>query len=79
MVSRKSISKEIEIEDLVREFPESVNYLMDKGIRCLRCGEPIWGSLEKASLEKGFSRSDIEVFVKEINKMIANKYNMNVQ
>ena len=61
------ITKEIEIEDLVRELPESVGYLMDKGIRCLRCGEPIWGTLESASKEKGFSDSEIDEFVNELN------------
>ena len=61
------ITKEIEIEDLVRELPESVGYLMDKGIRCLRCGEPIWGTLESASKEKGFTNSEINEFMTELN------------
>ena len=50
----EKINKEIEIEDLVRIKPGAVVYLMEKGIRCLRCGEPIWGSLEAAAKEKGF-------------------------
>ena len=62
-----AITREIEIEDLVRELPESVGYLMDKGIRCLRCGEPIWGTLESASKEKGFSDGEINEFVTELN------------
>jgi len=64
------ISKEIEIEDLVRILPKSVSYLMEKGIRCLRCGEPLWGSLETAALDKGFSKEEVVVFVKELNKML---------
>ena len=66
------ITKDIEIEDLVSELPESVGYLREEGIRCLRCGEPIWGSLEDASKEKGYNSKDIERFVKDLNKM-ANK------
>lgn len=62
----KIITKEIEIEDLVSIMPESVTYLMEKGIRCLRCGEPIWGSLEQASKEKGFNDEQIEEFVKDL-------------
>jgi len=64
------ITEEIEIEDLVRILPKSVSYLMEKGIRCLRCGEPLWGSLESAALDKGFSKNEIELFVKELNKML---------
>ncbi len=62
-------SKDVLIEDLVREVPDAVEYLMKKGIRCLRCGEPIWGTLESAAREKGFSESDINTFVTEINKL----------
>ncbi len=61
------ITKDIFIEDLVRELPESVEYLMNRGIRCLRCGEPVWGTLENAAKEKGFSAEQIEVFVSELN------------
>ena len=67
-----AISKEIEIEDLVKILPDSVVYLMEKGIRCLRCGEPIWGSLENAAKEKGFHESEIEVFVSDLNNMLIN-------
>ncbi len=66
----KQITKEIEIEELVNILPDSVVYLMEKGIRCLRCGEPIWGSLEAASKEKGFSDEQIENFVKDLNRML---------
>jgi hypothetical protein len=63
------IDKNITIEDLVTEFPRAVSYLMDEGIRCMRCGEPIWGTLETASLEKGFNHKDISRFVRELNKL----------
>ena len=65
------ITKDIEIEDLVRILPDSVVYLMENGIRCLRCGEPIWGSLEAAAKEKGFDDEKIDFFVKELNDMLA--------
>lgn len=68
-VKNKSITKEITIEELVVIKPEAVTYLMDKGIRCLVCGEPIWGTLESAAKEKGFSDSDIEKFVEDLNKI----------
>lgn len=63
------ISKTIEIEDLITNFPFSVKYLFDKGIKCIACGEPIWGSLEEAALEKGYNQEQIDGFVDELNKM----------
>lgn len=68
-MKKQKITKEIEIEDLVKIIPNSVVYLMEKGIRCLRCGEPIWGSLESAAKEKGFNDLEISNFVKELNKL----------
>jgi methionine synthase II (cobalamin-independent) len=67
------ISKDIEIEDLVRVLPQSVSYLREKGIRCLRCGEPIWGTLEEASAEKGFSENDVDKFVEDLNSHLGKK------
>jgi len=66
------ITKDIEIEDLVRELPEAVRYLREEGIRCLRCGEPIWGSLEDAAKEKGYSNDEISRFVNELNDLTNN-------
>ena len=67
------ISKETEIEDLVQLLPEAVSYLRIEGIRCLRCGEPIWGSLDAAAKEKGFNEKDVDKFVKELNKILEKK------
>jgi len=67
-MNNQKITKDIYIEDLVELFPEAVTYLMEKGIRCLQCGEPIWGTLETAAKEKGFSDNDIDKFVKELNQ-----------
>ncbi len=68
----QKITKDIEIEDLVRILPKAVSYLSDQGIRCLRCGEPIWGSLEEAAKEKGFDEKKIDTFVYELNAMAEN-------
>ena len=63
------IIKDIYIEELVDLLPESVEYLRQKGIRCIACGEPIWGTLEEAAKEKGFDYQAIQQFVKDLNDM----------
>ena len=67
------ITKDIQIEDLVEEIPESVKYLMNHGIVCILCGEPIWGTLEEAAKNKGFSGEDIQKFVDELNAISSGK------
>ncbi|PJA97326.1 MAG: DUF1858 domain-containing protein [Ignavibacteriales bacterium CG_4_9_14_3_um_filter_34_10] len=67
------ITEEIEIEDLVKVLPQAVTYLSENGIRCLRCGEPIWGSLKNAAEEKGFSANETKKFVDDLNKMMKKK------
>ncbi|MBI2418126.1 MAG: DUF1858 domain-containing protein [Ignavibacteriales bacterium] len=66
----EQISKETLIEDLLQILPTSVNYLMDRGIRCMRCGEPMWGTLEKACTDKGFTQDEIAVFVNDLNGLL---------
>lgn len=64
------INKHISIEDLIEKYPDSVHYLMQKGIRCLICGEPMWGTLEEAAKEKGFTDIEINAFVNELKEKL---------
>lgn len=63
------ITRDIAIEDLVNAVPAAVTYLMKKGIKCLACGEPIWGTLEEAAREKGFSDEEIDRFVADLTAL----------
>jgi len=63
------ITKDIYIEDMVHQIPGSVRYLADRGIMCIACGEPIWGTLEEAAKKKGFSDEEINAFVTELLQM----------
>lgn len=69
------ITKTITIEDLVDDYPKSVKFLSEKGIRCIKCGEPIWGTLEEACLEKNFTTEQIDKVVQELNELIDNPQN----
>jgi hypothetical protein len=54
-LTTKRITLETEIEDLVRNFPESVGFLTRNGVRCIRCGEPVWCSLGELLKEDGIA------------------------
>lgn len=66
----KIIDEKISIEELVQILPASVTYLSGKGIKCIACGEPIWGTLEEAAREKGFKEGEIIEFVRELNALL---------
>ncbi len=66
-MSTSKITKDILIEDLVNNYAFSVKYMMTNGIRCIACGEPIWGTLAEAAKEKDYSDTDIDKFVEEMN------------
>jgi len=68
-MAKPKITKDILIEELVDNYPFSVRYLMEKGIRCIMCGEPIWGTLEEAAKEKDFDDEAITGFVNEMKKL----------
>ncbi|MEJ2593789.1 MAG: DUF1858 domain-containing protein [bacterium] len=70
---KPSITPGILIEELVENYPFSVRYLMENGIRCIMCGEPIWGTLEEAATEKGYKEKDINRFVKEMKALSENE------
>ncbi len=62
-----AITKDITIEDLVEDYPFAEEFLRVRGIKCIRCGEPIWGTLETACKDKGFTDEQIDEIVREMN------------
>ncbi len=54
------------IEDLVAAHPAAVTFLMEKGIRCLVCGEPTWGTLGDAMASKGIAPAAQRRLVREL-------------
>ncbi len=66
----RPIKKTIPIEDLITKHPSSVHILMKQGIKCIVCGEPIWGTLEDAAKQKGFSDDVVNRIVEELNDQI---------
>ena len=66
------ITKEDEIEFILKNIPDALTYLMKKGVCGISCGEPTWGILEIAAKEKGFTDSEIEKIVLELNELRQN-------
>ena len=63
------ISADTTIEEIVREYPELIRPLMQFGIKCVLCGEPIWGTLAENAQEKGIE--NLNEILAELNRIIA--------
>lgn len=55
MTREKRISSDIRVEDLALDYPEAVGFLVKQGVRCIRCGEPVWGTLGELLEEAGIA------------------------
>lgn len=64
------ITPDISIEDLVTAFPASVPFLLQKGIQCIVCGEPIWGTLGDAIQAKGIANDEAVAIINELNHWV---------
>jgi len=69
-MSKPEITKDIYIEDLVKHYPFSVRFMSQNGIKCIACGEPIWGTLEEAAIEKGFDDHKIRELIAEMKALV---------
>ena len=54
------------IEDLLEEYDGINGHLMKKGVVCIQCGEPVWGTLEDAIKAKGL---DVNQIITELNEI----------
>ena len=57
------------IEDIIESKPEAISLLMQKGIKCLVCGEPVWGNLEESAKNAKLNDNEIEIILSELNKL----------
>lgn len=63
------IRRDTLVEDLVNELPESIPYLIGRGIQAIACGAPIWGTLEEAARGQGYGDAEIEEIVVELRAL----------
>jgi hybrid cluster-associated redox disulfide protein len=61
-----NITRETTIEEILEEYPDTVETFMDFGIPCLVCGEPLWGTVEEAA-EK--YEVDLDELLRELNNI----------
>jgi hypothetical protein len=62
------ITRDTSIEDLVLKYPKSVGFLTGRGVRCIRCGEPLWCTLGELLEEDNLP--DPQGLIDELNEFL---------
>jgi hybrid cluster-associated redox disulfide protein len=68
MPSKKRINPDTTIEEIVQDYPQLIKILMEYGLKCVACGEPLWGTLQENAQEKGIN--NLTEIIDELNKSL---------
>jgi len=71
MTLELKIKPDTTIEEIVQKYPELVRPLMEYGIKCIACGEPVWGTLEENAREKGIE--NLDEILQKLNQLVMQK------
>lgn len=66
----KKINKKMNFNEIMQNFPEATEVLLDKGMHCIGCPMAMQETLEEGALAHGL---DVNVLVKELNESLKSK------
>jgi len=49
------ITADVNVEELIEVHPRAAGFLADRGLVCIRCGEPYWGTMRELAAAKGLA------------------------
>ena len=67
------IQKDIPVETLIEDYPQTVKFMVDHGLPCFVCGEPTWGTFEEMARRHGKTDPEIITLITEMNSLIQEK------
>ena len=60
------ITLDTSVEEIVAQCIGVSTFLINKGLPCVVCGEPFWGTLWELCEQEGWSREDAEALLTEL-------------
>jgi hypothetical protein len=60
------------VERIITTFPKANRFFMEKGIMCMVCGEPFWGTIGELLTQKGITADDKDMLLSECNDYLSN-------
>ena len=64
------ITKEIQIGELVMNYPQAVDVLFAHGFHCIGCGLSAYETLEQGAAAHGFDAATIDEIIREIKDAV---------
>jgi iron-sulfur cluster repair protein YtfE (RIC family) len=58
-----------DVDEIIERYPQVVDFFSEKEIVCVKCGEPVWGTIETIIKEK---YNNVEDIIKQLNQYIHN-------
>ena len=65
-----TISKDIKIEEVVTQFPETMMVFMKHGLHCVGCHVSAFESIEDGAMAHGI---DVDALVSDLNRVISSR------
>ena len=65
-----TITKDIKIEEVVKEYPETMMVFMKHGLHCVGCHVSAFESVEDGALAHGIN---VDALVADLNKVISSR------
>ncbi len=62
------MTAESKVDEMVEQYPDTVKFLMARGLPCVVCGEPFWGTLGELCRQKKWTAEQIDALVREFNE-----------
>jgi hypothetical protein len=56
-----------DVDEIIERYPQVVDFFSEKEIVCVKCGEPVWGTIETIIKEK---YDNVEDIIKQLNQYI---------
>jgi hypothetical protein len=63
------LNADVSVEELVETHPKAIGFLAARGIVCIRCGEPYWGTLRDLAATKGLD-GQIDAIVDDLKQVL---------
>ncbi len=66
------VTKDMTLGEIIKEYPETVEVMLKRGLHCVGCHVAAWETLEQGAKAHGMSEKDIESMLSEMNKLVKN-------
>jgi hybrid cluster-associated redox disulfide protein len=69
-VQKDTITKDMQIGDIVKKYPDTAMVMMSNGMHCIGCHVSAFESIEQGAKAHGISDDVINKMVSDMNKLI---------